>query len=520
MAQYEQLSAGTGQIFPITVIQAIHSDNVSIGGGDANEALSTLLGRMFTRIQTLETQVNALLTRLALLETQVSVVQQSVPIEHFSIELYTHTTGSYPNRDDYAGANYSKLFTNTGYILTENQLNANGWFFSAQEAYDADQNTATTVWGITIEVSKEDDSYKVYPSVSDFKYNPSMMKGDALMATFEGRLSDIDATYSGQVSDLTIQVNDLADDLEVAETTVVAAVQNTVDTAVNTKVSEELSALGLTQTAWNSIQDLATQYTGTAFETKLNNALTAYGWGSSDRTDMQTNIANLLSDISGLTADVNTLTSDVNDLTTDPTTFMSTTALLNKLADTTESLTFVDGAVSKTRTAKERLSELVFGSDTNDDAITSDTFIVEKGLTDLKVAIAGAESANDSFQTIIKRTVGLDQSSIAEIVVAAVQAGGSGSGGGTAIETDDSIKPCLRISNGGFSLETSTVPVISASETNNSSQVNIEANNIIIGGNIGLLGSISDPEAVSLEFTDNNSNIYQVTLLGRVDVTA
>lgn len=422
MAQYEQLSAGADIVFPITAIQAIHSDNQSIGGGSPNEELVSLLGRLFTRINNLENQVTNLTNTVSNLESRLRTLQGQTSTEHFTIQLYTYTKDedTYPTQNDTVGANFEKLFTDKGILLGEEVLSNNGWFFESKKAASEGISSGfeePAIWCIKIEVSKTRDWYKAYPSLSYFKYDPSLSEGEALIAKFKTLLNSVDQRCDNKISQLNTAITNLNNQFDEAVQNVKDAVEDDVSTAVNTKVGAEFTAWGLDRDKWISINNLTTQFTGNAFNTKLQQALSQNGWGSTDRINLSTKLTSLEGKVT-----------TCDEFVTDPSSYISSRldakTILNKLSDDTTNISF-DGV---NRTAKSRLNEILFGTD-NGTVITADTYMEKTGLTKFKVAIAGTEGANKSIEEVLQSKVGLEENGVLSRVVAAYASTGiAGSG--------------------------------------------------------------------------------------------
>lgn len=423
MTQYEYLSAGTEVVFPYTSIQAISSDNQAIGGGDPNEQLVSLLNRVFTRIATLESQVSTLTTQVNTLRNQLASLQVPEITEHFTLYLYTYTanTDTYPS--DAAGNDNAALFNSEGEINGEDILNSNGWFTIAEKAAAAgrDRGYETPgIWGIKLEVSKRDGKYFVYPSIDDFKYDPQLTNGDALVTTFLQKIEDVRTELVDKID----VVDGKADNAQSTIDGAITAMTNAVNSSINTAVNDILNTKGVTTTnitKWNNFnslkESLEAEFTGSGFVTKLETALTQRGFSAGDH-DKLIAVHTKLSGITSLDTYIDDRVAQGSGITAE--------TILNKLANNTDNITFTDGGVSKTRTAKARLSELLFGSDTNNDVITADTYMEKTGLTKFKVAIAGSENVDSTttLRSIFKQMVGLENSSVAEVVAASSGGGG------------------------------------------------------------------------------------------------
>ena len=423
MTQYEYLSAGTDVVFPYTSIQAISSDNQAIGGGDPNEQLVSLLNRVFTRITSLESQVANLTTQVNTLRNQLASLQVPEITEHFTLYLYTYTadTDTYPS--DAAGEDNEALFTSEGEVYDKDTLKSTGWFTIAEDAANAGRDNGYEtpgIWGIKLEVSKRDGKYFIYPSIEDFKYDPQLTNGDALVTTFLQKIEDVKTELTDKID----AVDEKADNAQSTIDGAVTAVTNAVNSSINTAVNDILTTKGVTTTnitKWNNFnslkESLEAEFTGSGFVSKLETALTQRGFSAGDH-DKLIAVHTKLSGITSLDTYIDNRVAEGSGI--------SAETILNKLANNTDNLTFTDGGVSKTRTAKARLSELLFGTDGND-VITADTYMEKTGLAKFKVAIAGSENVDSTttLRSIFKQMVGLENSSVAEVVAAS-----SGSGGG------------------------------------------------------------------------------------------
>lgn len=334
MTQREYLSAGTDVVFPYTSIQAISSDGESIGEGDRNETLQSLLTRVFTRIKNLEKQVTTLASdvddltnKVRTLTARLGALQFPTPTEHFTLYLYTFTESA----DTQPEEKLTDLFTNEGYLLDKRTLNSNKWFFTIKEATKgAKDNNVTSpgIWELKVEVFKKenDEAYFVYPSMSDFIYNPCLSV-----------LSELANTKS-EINNKVQVVQDLAESFPTTLAELDANYTDTISAVVNNAFdNKQLTSTNINK--WNTISSL---------EAVVSNGLTAE-------------------------------------------------SILNKLANNTENITFGD---NNTRTAKQRLSEILFG----DNVLNATDYMQTTGLTELKKAVAGldVEQYNKPFKDIVQ----------------------------------------------------------------------------------------------------------------------
>lgn len=470
MTQYEYLSAGTDVVFPYTSIQAISSDNQAIGGGDPNEQLVSLLNRVFTRITSLESQVANLTTQVNTLRNQLASLQVPEITEHFTLYLYTYTadTDTYPS--DAAGEDNAALFTSEGEVYDKDTLKSTGWFTIAEDAANAGRDNgyeAPGIWGIKLEVSKRDGKYFIYPSIEDFKYDPQLTNGDALVTTFLQKIEDVKTELVDKIDLVEDKADAVQSTIDGAITTINSSVTNTINSTFNDKFNTKLNSIGITAEKWNSFDTLRAtlldEFSPSNIQTNLGSVLTGLGY-TNEKISQLNDVYNKLSGVNnGLDVYINTKITQG----------MTAEAILNKLADNTEGLTFTDGGITKNRTAKARLNELLFGADSNNDVITADTYMEKTGLTKFKVAIAGSENVDSTttLRSIFKQMVGLENSSVAEVVAAS-----SGSGGGVNMEAlelavmsdqDNAFKRALnkwKVSGLGMSATTDTMSTWKAAE--------------------------------------------------------
>ena len=426
MTQYEYLSAGTDVVFPYTSIQAISSDNQAIGGGDPNEQLVSLLNRVFTRITSLESQVANLTTQVNTLRNQLASLQVPEITEHFTLYLYTYTadTDTYPS--DAAGEDNEALFTSEGEVYDKDTLKSTGWFTIAEDAANAGRDNGYEtpgIWGIKLEVSKRDGKYFIYPSIEDFKYDPQLTNGDALVTTFLQKIEDVKTELVDKIDLVEDKADAVQSTIDGAITTINSSVTNTINSTFNDKFNTKLNSIGITAEKWNSFDTLRAtlldEFSPSNIQTNLGSVLTGLGY-TNEKISQLNDVYNKLSGVNnGLDVYINTKITQG----------MTAEAILNKLADNTEGLTFTDGGITKNRTAKARLNELLFGADSNNDVITADTYMEKTGLTKFKVAVAGVEGASKSIEEVLQSKVGLEDNGVLSRVVAAYASTGvAGSG--------------------------------------------------------------------------------------------